>query len=337
MREKLMFVILLALLFLPQSAGLALAQDPGVPDTCRVSCSDITLPGQQVVIEVSIYNDEALGGLVVPLVFGQPTLDVVCDSVSFVGSRLEGVENLEAFIDNANYKLLFYAIYISADLPAGDGMIATLYFTTGPNWDSTLCVHIDSTFYPPANRLEFSPRASGKALYPKLKRGCLGSGLSFTPTLISPVNQAFICATRIFNFIWSKTGAGVTYTLQYAQDSTFTTGVVTKGGLVDTTYSVSLPRQNCFWRVMTSNQCGKESPYQDTPFNFYVYKMGDVTKDGEVTASDVVYIINYLYRDGSEPIPLESGDMVPDSLIDASDLIYLVNYLYRGESAPNCP
>ncbi len=337
MREKLVFVILLALLLFPHSAGLALGDDPGNPDTCQVECLNVTLLEQQVVVGVSVYNDEDLGGVAIPLVFGYSPSDVVCDSVSFVGTRVEDAEYRGASVDTANYKLVFYAVYIDSDLTSGDGVVANLYFTTGPDWDSTLCVQIDTTFYPPTTILEFTPRASGQALHPKFKKGCLGSGYPPVPELISPSNQANICSPDTFDFVWSKSGEDLLYTLQYAQDSNFTVGVVTTSDLTDTTFIVSLPRQTYFWHVKTTNLCGKDSPYQDQAFSFYVFKSGDATNDGVVDLADVIHIINYLYKEGAEPDPPESGDVFFDGIIDLTDLLFLINYLYKGGPPPYCP
>jgi len=336
MREKLILVILLALfLFLP-TAGVVLADDPGIPDTCRVQCLDFTPPGQQVVIPVTVYNDEALGGLAVPLTFGHAPFDVVCDSVSFQGSRITDAEVVGATIDTANYRLVFYVIYFSTDLPVGDGIVANLFFTTGSNWDTTLCVQVDSTFYPPTTRLEFTPRASGQALRPKFIKGCLNSGLPLIPALFTPADNGYECSQDTFQFTWSKS-LEVNYSLQYAQDPDFTTGVVTKNGLTDTSYAISLPRQTYYWHAKSYNQCGKESAYQDSPFSFYVYVSGDASKDGIVDVSDIVYLLNYLYRGGPQPDPPQSADVYPDQVLDVSDLVFLLNYLYRHGFAPACP
>ncbi|MGB8658289.1 MAG: hypothetical protein WCE90_10980 [Candidatus Zixiibacteriota bacterium] len=266
MREGIVLAILLVLVLLPPTASLALADDPGYPDTCRVGRLDVVAPGQHVVVEVSAFNDEALGGLAVPLGFGYAPLEVACDSVSFAGTRIMGAEYMGVCIDTANYGLVFYAIYLSSNLPPGDGPIAKLYFTTGPGWDSTSCVHIDTTFFPPTTSLEFSPRASGQALHPRFQKGCLASGLPPSPTLISPSTQSHMCSPDTFGLVWSKVGEATSYTLQYAQDPSFTTGVVTKSGLADTSYWVSLSRGTYFWHVKSTNQCSKESPYQEMPF-----------------------------------------------------------------------
>lgn len=63
---------------------------------------------------------------------------------------------------------------------------------------------------------------------------------------------------------------------------------------------------------------------------------GDANGDGIISAGDVVYLINYLYRGGSAPDPLEAGDLTCDGIVNSADVIYLVNYLYRGGDPPCC-
>jgi aminopeptidase N len=64
------------------------------------------------------------------------------------------------------------------------------------------------------------------------------------------------------------------------------------------------------------------------------YINGDVNHDLVVDVGDVVYLVNYLYESGPEPLPLESGDVNCDGIINIGDVIYLVNYLYRGGPPP---
>jgi hypothetical protein len=53
-----------------------------------------------------------------------------------------------------------------------------------------------------------------------------------------------------------------------------------------------------------------------------------------VNAGDVVYLINYLYKGGSAPVPLAAGDANGDCTVNAGDVVYLVNYLFKGGAAP---
>lgn len=64
------------------------------------------------------------------------------------------------------------------------------------------------------------------------------------------------------------------------------------------------------------------------------FKCGDVNGDSKVNASDVVYLINYLYIGGPPPIPMAAGDVTCDGKIDASDVVYLINYLFISGPIP---
>jgi hypothetical protein len=63
---------------------------------------------------------------------------------------------------------------------------------------------------------------------------------------------------------------------------------------------------------------------------------GDANGDGAVDPADVVYLINYLFRSGSPPDPLEAGDANCDGVVDPADVVYLLNYLFRDGPAPSC-
>jgi hypothetical protein len=62
---------------------------------------------------------------------------------------------------------------------------------------------------------------------------------------------------------------------------------------------------------------------------------GDVNADGVIVVGDMVYLQNYLYRYGPEPIPFEAGDLNCDGIIALGDMVYLQNYLYR-QGPPPC-
>jgi C1A family cysteine protease len=66
------------------------------------------------------------------------------------------------------------------------------------------------------------------------------------------------------------------------------------------------------------------------------YIRGDVNGDSKISVSDVVYIINYLFKGGPVPVPQEAGDANCDGPINVSDVIYLINYLFKGGPEPGC-
>jgi hypothetical protein len=62
-------------------------------------------------------------------------------------------------------------------------------------------------------------------------------------------------------------------------------------------------------------------------------KPGDANVDGKVTVSDVVYLINYLFKGGPEPWKAYS-DANGDERVTVSDVVYLINYLFKGGPPP---
>ncbi len=64
------------------------------------------------------------------------------------------------------------------------------------------------------------------------------------------------------------------------------------------------------------------------------YLPGDVVLDGIVNLTDVIYLLNYLFRAGPGPLPEWTGDVTSDGEVDISDVIYLLNYLFRSGPPP---
>jgi uncharacterized protein (TIGR02145 family) len=69
---------------------------------------------------------------------------------------------------------------------------------------------------------------------------------------------------------------------------------------------------------------------------------GDVNADNKLNLLDISYIINHLYRSGSEPncgitYIGECGDVNGSGTLNLLDISYIIGYLYRGGPAPICP
>ena len=63
--------------------------------------------------------------------------------------------------------------------------------------------------------------------------------------------------------------------------------------------------------------------------------IGDANGDGKVSVSDVVYLINYLFKGG--PPPINPSDANYDGKVSVSDVVYLINYLFKGGPPPVFP
>lgn len=67
------------------------------------------------------------------------------------------------------------------------------------------------------------------------------------------------------------------------------------------------------------------------------YIVGDVNADGSINSSDIIYLVNYVFKGGLPPMPLnDAGDANCDLSVTSSDIIFLVNYVFRGGPKPAC-
>jgi hypothetical protein len=64
---------------------------------------------------------------------------------------------------------------------------------------------------------------------------------------------------------------------------------------------------------------------------------GDANGNGSVNVQDITYLINYLYKGGLAPNPLQSADVNHSGVVNIQDITYLINYLYKSGPALNCP
>ncbi|MEW5924123.1 MAG: M28 family peptidase [Candidatus Zixiibacteriota bacterium] len=67
------------------------------------------------------------------------------------------------------------------------------------------------------------------------------------------------------------------------------------------------------------------------------YLCGDANNDETVNLLDVTFLINYIYRSGPEPSPLDAGDPDGNGAINILDVTHLISYLYKDGAAPICP
>ncbi len=71
------------------------------------------------------------------------------------------------------------------------------------------------------------------------------------------------------------------------------------------------------------------------------YNCGDFNGDGMFNILDIVYLINYIYKDGPAPVPLASAnidyDIRHDSAINILDVIRFINFVYKDGPSPVCP
>lgn len=67
------------------------------------------------------------------------------------------------------------------------------------------------------------------------------------------------------------------------------------------------------------------------------YVCGDADGSGAINILDVTNLINYLYKEGPAPDPIEAGDANGSGSINILDVNHLINYLYKEGPEPVCP
>jgi hypothetical protein len=90
-----------------------------------------------------------------------------------------------------------------------------------------------------------------------------------------------------------------------------------------------------YWRVVAWDNHGASTPGQLWHFTTANVANGDANSDGKIDVGDIVYLINYLFKSGSAPNPLEAGDANLNGKVDVGDVVYLVNYLFKNGPAPS--
>jgi hypothetical protein len=79
--------------------------------------------------------------------------------------------------------------------------------------------------------------------------------------------------------------------------------------------------------------------YVGSGYGFLVYTLGnrcgDANNDASFNIGDAVYLIGYIFKGGSPPMPAEcNGDANADGRINVGDAVFAINYVFRGGPPP---
>jgi hypothetical protein len=107
--------------------------------------------------------------------------------------------------------------------------------------------------------------------------------------------------------------------------------------LTDAPGNSNNPRVTCYWnRTDVTWTDARDLFHRDLFYkNGYKYMVGDVNSNFNINSSDMVYLINFLFKNGPSPFVAESGDVNQDQIINSADIVYLINYLFRNGPAPS--
>ncbi len=86
---------------------------------------------------------------------------------------------------------------------------------------------------------------------------------------------------------------------------------------------------------------GKISVLTDVAPNQFLtiteFRCGDANGDWTINVGDAVFVINYIFKSGPAPNPIEAGDANCDGARNVGDAVYVINYIFKSGPAPCCP
>jgi hypothetical protein len=163
------------------------------------------------------------------------------------------------------------------------------------------------------------------------------------PLPTSPSHGQTVGSSNI-GLTWTDSDYGEGYIVQVATDLDFTNTVFSEFVDFKGTCTVpSLDEGTHYWRVAVD---GGVEPYRQgvwSPRATFVveeaqYLCGDVDNNGTgPDISDLVYLVNYMFKQGPDPVVEEAADVNSSGGIDIQDLVYLVNYMFKQGPEPDCP
>jgi M6 family metalloprotease-like protein len=153
-------------------------------------------------------------------------------------------------------------------------------------------------------------------------------------SLLSPQNNLYIPYIVTLDWMDASLSGGIRYDLYISTSPAFhPDSIVVYDSLISSQFTDTLEIDRYYWKVRAYNSSIER--WSDQTWTFVSAKRGDANADKILTVTDVIYLVNYLFRGGNTPIP-ESlvGDVNCDGKISVSDVVYLINYLFKGGPPP---
>lgn len=75
-------------------------------------------------------------------------------------------------------------------------------------------------------------------------------------------------------------------------------------------------------------------PTRKIAFTFCTFKPGDFNGNGTINLTDIVGLVNHVFKGAPVPVPKCRGDANASNTINLTDVIYLVNFVFKSGPAP---
>ena len=321
MKKRFRVFFILGLILSSIFSTKLLAQDPGTPDTLWIGKDGGSglYSGTSFVISVSVFNDEPITAMSIPIAVEEISAFGRLDSITYTGTRLEdpNIFDLRALdtsgVDSTSpdSAMISFLTTTGQDLPAGDGKICDLWFSGGPIGGT---VNFDTITWKLGQELVFVIRPA-QGFVPQF----IGGDVLLkpkAPSLILPAGPLIIDAGDTLSFAVSASGNDP---ISISLDSLRDFFDASRVPFVTPSFSGGNPgtfdwEPDCvdagLWRAhftATDDNSQTASGYVDiyvrfNPDNCNFFRM-DANCDRLVRLTDVIFIINYLFKNGPKPCP----------------------------------
>jgi len=107
-------------------------------------------------------------------------------------------------------------------------------------------------------------------------------------------------------------------------------------------YAAYQPTVYLRWTMGPTNQifhyCGWNiDDVRVLSYDCFGYYCGDANTDDLINVGDAVFLINYVFRGGDPPEPVEAGDANGDGGTNVGDAVYLISFIFKEGPFPKCP
>ncbi|MFW9817486.1 MAG: thrombospondin type 3 repeat-containing protein, partial [Candidatus Thorarchaeota archaeon] len=273
-------------------------------------------------VELWLNAADSIMGVAFPFTYSCSTSELVLDSI--VDHTNADISDLNP-ISDIHGRAVFGATWLMMRLPAGRHRLASLYFSLTPSAESQ-DILIDTTMYWPSNTTVISRLGSGSAT--------VGS----VPVLSFVQNDPDYDEDGVNSVQDNCLGVQ-----NPGQEDTDSDGI---GDLCDNCPAIANAEQADNDNDNVGNVCDncpeENNPDQtDTDEDGFGdacdYLCGDADSEKTINVGDAVFLVNYIFKGGPAPEPLDAGDANCDSDVNVGDAVYLVNYIFKGGPEPCCP
>lgn len=116
-------------------------------------------------------------------------------------------------------------------------------------------------------------------------------------------------------------------------DTTNASGQFSLSGVGPGHYQVRV-EHSFYDSIWTQEYLTTRHPYRNWLLQPAAGLRGDMNHDGVVTASDILLLVNYVFKNGPAPDPVSAGDANGVPPVTSADIVYLVAYVFKSGPPP---